>query len=121
MTEQEGYIVINMLSGIGPARMNILMTRYGNPCDILSAPEKELAVLPGMGRILAEKLANWEKYTDLEKELLIAEKSGVKIVTQADENYPSALRELRDDPDRRCNQQKPQNGESLHRMLNLRN
>ena len=98
MTEQEAYIVINMLSGIGPARMNILMTRYGNPCDILSAPEKELAVLPGMGRILAEKLANWEKYTDLEKELLIAEKSGVKIVTQADENYPSALRELRDAP-----------------------
>ena len=98
MTEQEAYIVINMLSGIGPARMNILMTRYGNPCDILAAPEKELAVLPGMGRILAEKLANWEKYTDLERELLIAEKSGVKIVTQADENYPSALRELRDAP-----------------------
>ena len=98
MTEQEAYIVINMLSGIGPARMNILMTRYGSPCDILSAPEKELAVLPGMGKVLAEKLANWEKYTDLEKELLIAEKSGVKIVTLADEDYPAVLRELRDAP-----------------------
>ena len=98
MTEQEGYIVINMLSGIGSARMNILMTRYGNACDILSAPEKELAVLPGMGKVLAEKLANWEKYTDLEKELLLAEKSGVKIVTQADEDYPVILRELRDAP-----------------------
>ena len=99
MTEQESYIVLNMLNGIGPARMNILKSRYGSAGNILNASAEDLAALPGVGKVLGEKIANWEKYVDLAGELLLAEKGGVKIVTLADEEeYPYILRELRDAP-----------------------
>ncbi|MBO5762089.1 MAG: DNA-processing protein DprA [Lentisphaeria bacterium] len=98
MTEQEGYIILNMLNGIGPARLNILKSRFGSPVNILQAGAKDLAALPGIGSTLAEKIANWEKSVDLDAELLLAEKGGVKIVTMEDEDYPIVLRELRDAP-----------------------
>ena len=40
MTEQEGYIILNMLNGIGPARLNILKSRFGDPVHILQAEER---------------------------------------------------------------------------------
>lgn len=98
MTEQEAYIVLNMLNGIGPARMNILKSRFGSPCNILSASENDLATLPGVGRVLAGKIANWEKEVDLASELDLAEKGGVKIITPEEEDYPLVLKELRDAP-----------------------
>ncbi len=98
MTEQEGYIILNMLNGIGPARLNILKSRFGSPVNILQAGAKDLAALPGIGSTLAEKIANWENTVDLASELELAEKGGVKIVTMEDEDYPIVLRELRDAP-----------------------
>lgn len=98
MTEQEGYIILNMLNGIGPARLNILKSRFGDPVHILQAEEKDLAALPGIGRSLAEKIANWENIVDLASELELTEKGGVKIVTMEDEDYPFVLRQLRDAP-----------------------
>ncbi|MBO4305474.1 MAG: DNA-processing protein DprA [Lentisphaeria bacterium] len=98
MTEQEAYIALNLINGIGPARLNILKSRFETAEKILHAPEEALAALPGVGKVLAEKIAHWEKYADLAGELDLAEKGGVKIVTLADEEYPSVLRELRDAP-----------------------
>lgn len=99
MTEQEAYIVLNMLNGIGPARMNILKSRFGSASEILKAGASDLSALPGVGKVLGEKIASWEKYTDLAKELELAEKGGVKIVTLADEEeYPEVLRQMRDAP-----------------------
>lgn len=98
MTDSEAYIVMNLLSGIGPARLSLLLSRFSAPSAILQASFEELSGVSGIGPALAEKLANWEKYVDLARELELAERGGVRIITLADFDYPPLLRELRDAP-----------------------
>ena len=98
MTNQEACIVLNMLSGIGPARLNALLAFCGEPQEIFSTPQTALASVQGISESMAEKIANWEKYIDLNHELELAKRGGVEIITREDEDYPELLKEIHDPP-----------------------
>ena len=98
MTNQEACIILNMLSGIGPARMTALLSFCGSPQEIFNTPEKDLATVQGISESMAERIAHWEKYVDLAHELDLAKRGGVEIITRDDENYPSLLAEIHDPP-----------------------
>lgn len=98
MTEREAYIILNMLSGIGPARVATLLALCGTPREIFSCPEHALAAIQGIGPVLAEKVAHWERYVDLKRELELAERGGVRIITRGEEAYPELLSTIHDAP-----------------------
>ena len=98
MTNQEACIVLNMLPGIGPARLNALLAFCGEPQEIFSTPQPALASVQGISESMAEKIANWEKYIDLNHELELAKRGGVEIITREDEEYPELLKEIHDPP-----------------------
>ena len=98
MIDREAYIVLNMLSGIGPARLATLLSVCGTPSEIFACPEHDLAVIQGIGPVLAEKIAHWERYVDLKHELDLAERGGVRIITRGEENYPELLGTIHDAP-----------------------
>lgn len=67
VTDREAYIVLNMISGIGPARLAALLEFSPDPAGIFSLPEQELLRIPGISAPLAKKILNWEKEIDLTK------------------------------------------------------
>ena len=98
MTCREAYIALNMIDGVGPIRVRALRERFGSPEAILSAPGDELMEVDGVGEEVARGLASWRDGIDLDAELLRIEKSGVRVVTWDDAEYPNNLREIYDPP-----------------------
>lgn len=98
MTDREAYIILNMLSGIGPARLSMLLNFCGSPSEIFSQDRKSLSSIQGISASLAEKICEWEKHVALNAELTLAERGGVRIITRGEEGYPELLSEIHDAP-----------------------
>ena len=87
-----------MVSGVGPARLAALTAACGSPSAVLERSAAELHSIPGIGEALAAKIASWREHIDLAAELDLAERGGVRILVQADPEYPSILKEIHDAP-----------------------
>lgn len=98
MTEREGCIALNMISGIGYVKYQALLETFGSAENIRSATRSDLLLVNGIGKMLAEKIVNFDWDAELARELSIAERGGVRIFTLADDNYPEMLRDLYDPP-----------------------
>ena len=98
MTDREAYIILNIISGIGPARVKSLCGHFGSVSSILQASSGELKSVQGIGNTLAEAISCWKNDSEHESEMKLAEKAGVEIITLADDEYPSVLKEVHDAP-----------------------
>ena len=98
MTDREAYIVLNMISGVGTARFKALVENFGSPSRIFAENAESISRIKGISRELAEKIISWEKDIDLGDEIDFAEKSGTRIITLADAEYPEILKGIYDPP-----------------------
>ena len=98
MENRDSYIALNLIPGVGPVRVNQLLSLFGEPSHVLSATPSELARVPGIGGRLADAISGWARHCDPDAERALAERAGVTIVTREDEGYPSLLREIYDPP-----------------------
>jgi len=98
VTDKTALIILNMISGIGPIRVRDLISVFGSPAQILSASQAELSSTSGIGKKAALDISSWQKNVNYEEEIALTEKAGVKIITQVDHEYPSALKEIYDPP-----------------------
>ena len=84
MTEKEAYIAFNLTEGVGSVKLSGLVAKFGS---VVSAwenyPHK-------VGRNLGA--------IDWERELKLASKYKVEILTPADEDYPAVFRDMRAHP-----------------------
>ena len=98
MTNQEACVILNLLSGIGPARLASLLAFCGEPAEIFRTSRQDLASVQGISEAMDEKISDWEKYVDLSRELDLAKRGGVEIITRGDEDYPELLSQIHDPP-----------------------
>jgi DNA processing protein len=98
MTESDAFFIVNLVSGIGPMRAKRLQERFGSLDRALLARAADLRSVQGIGEELAPKLANWESSVDVKGERARVEELGLQVVTQADADYPPALKEIYDPP-----------------------
>lgn len=98
MTDREALIILNMISGIGSARLETLLAYFKSPSAIFDASMSELKRLSGIGAALTEKIAGWKSEINFEKEMGLVEKGGVDIITKLDPEYPELLKEIYDPP-----------------------
>jgi DNA processing protein len=98
VTDREALIIINLIPGIGPIRIQELLLKFENASRILSLSSEELSALPKIGKKLAEAIASWEQTVRIDEELTLVERAGVKIITRLDPEYPSLLKEIYDAP-----------------------
>jgi len=98
MTSREAYIVLNMLDEVGPVRVRRLLDAFGSAEAILGATRAELTQVDGIGEEVARSIAQWREQVDLDAELSRIEKTGVRVVTREDADYPRHLREIYDPP-----------------------
>lgn len=98
VTEDDAYIVLNMVPRIGPVRLRRLVEEFGSASAVLEARASQLERVAGIGPGAAEAVAGWREGIDWQKERELAEAFGAHIVTPASPGYPSLLREIHDPP-----------------------
>lgn len=98
MDSREALVALNLVDGVGPVRVRQLLEFFGEAPAILAASRQQLLQVRGIGAEIAEAIANWEKTVELAAELKRITDFGCHIVTQADPEYPSMLREIYDPP-----------------------
>ena len=98
MTDRDGCIALNLVSGIGYARFQLLLETFGAPGQVFDHPEEVYSQIRTFGAQLSRRLADFDAETALASELELAERGGVDIVTLYDAEYPAVLRELNDPP-----------------------
>lgn len=97
MTEVEALVSLNMVGEIGTIRLKRLLAYFGQPENILKAPQEKLTVVFGIGEKIAQKIHALKK-ENLEKEFALVKKLGLKIITQDDQVYPENLKNIYDPP-----------------------
>ena len=98
MTSREAYILLNQIEGIGPVRVRALCAALGSPEAVLSAPERDLAAVRGIGPKVAENIVTQRGGLDAGREEATAAKLGARLVTPLDAEYPAPLKNIYDPP-----------------------
>lgn len=97
MNKFEALVSLNMVGEIGSIRLKKLLEYFNQPQDILEAPQEKLMSIAGIGGKIAHKIHTLKK-EDLDKELKLAKRHDVKIITQDNSEYPLNLKYIPDPP-----------------------
>jgi DNA processing protein len=91
------WVLLTMVSQIGPARFTRLLARFGSAEAAWNAPSLTLAAA-GLERRAIESLAALRQQLDPEAEWHRLDGQGIMVVILDDPAYPAALREIADPP-----------------------
>ncbi|PIP19915.1 MAG: DNA-protecting protein DprA [Candidatus Omnitrophica bacterium CG08_land_8_20_14_0_20_41_16] len=97
MTKFEALISLNMVGEIGSIRLSRLLKYFGNPENVLKDSSEKLMAVSGIGEKIAQQITSFKR-EDLDRELALAKKLGLKIITQDDAGYPENLKNIYDPP-----------------------
>jgi DNA processing protein len=99
LTERQAFMVLNDLPNIGPITLNRLLEEFGSdPREILSANQRRLESVRGVGPETSAAVINWRTHFDLVREEERMAQAGVTFITTRDEGYPKLLKEINDPP-----------------------
>ncbi|HEX2092840.1 MAG TPA: DNA-processing protein DprA [Longimicrobiaceae bacterium] len=97
----EPLLGLAMVPGVGPARLALLLRRFGSAERVLAAPAEELRALPGFGAEIVRRVAaasTTEGRERTRKALERLDRMGAVAITPDDLAYPAAFRRLPDAP-----------------------
>lgn len=95
MNEIEALAALSCTPHIGPIKIRLLVERFGSAVAAYSADPYEVAELPGFG---PKVMQNWRKSSAWEKELELARRYKVRLISYTSPEYPKSLLELPDHP-----------------------
>jgi len=100
MKPLEAALTLSLADGVGPVAFRKLINAFGSAEAALTAPEARMAEIEGLGPETARRIASSRrKAADAaRKELAIAARHGVRIVSLEDKACPAALRYMHDPP-----------------------
>lgn len=96
MTEAEAWLRLGLIPGLGPAALRRLLTDFGDPEAVANASATSLA--RSVGDALAAAIRHGPDSALLEESLRWAGKTGNRLLTLADGEYPRRLLEIPDPP-----------------------
>ena len=97
MTRLEALVGLNMVGDIGSIRLKKLLDYFGKPESILKAPAEKLMAISGIGQQITDQIRSLKK-EDIDREIKLAAKYNLKIITIDDKDYPQNLRQIYDPP-----------------------
>jgi len=96
---EDAWIVLNGLPHLGPITLRRLFDHFGSdPTAILSASERALTAVDGVGPKIAQTLRNWQDHFDVAREKRLLSQHNATFIRQFDPEYPSPLLEIYDPP-----------------------
>jgi DNA processing protein len=98
MTEQEALLALNAVPELGAIRIRKLLAFFGSALEVLQSSIDELAqsriVLP----TTAENIFHFSKDKFLQDEYNLIQHKGIVVLTDADDDFPSSLKNFEDSP-----------------------
>jgi len=98
----ENWLRLIRADGVGPVTFAKLIKRFGSPDRALGASVSELSKIDGIGFKTAEQIAATRNKFEPDKEIDLAEKLGVWLITLEDKRYPPVLKQIYDPPPVLC-------------------
>ncbi|MBC3541564.1 DNA-processing protein DprA [Rufibacter sediminis] len=93
-------VALPLIPGIGGGNARLLVSYCGSAKDVFSFPKDRLKKIPGVGEILASRIASYQKEVLRQAEVILerAAREEVKLLFYTSPEYPSRLRNLPDSP-----------------------
>ena len=98
MHDRNAYIVLNMMSMVGPVKVRAMVESLGSVGGCMEAEAEDLQRAKGVGPVLAKAIVEQRGQLDPEAEERRAGKMGIRIVTPLDDEYPRSLVSIHDPP-----------------------
>ncbi|HUU96274.1 MAG TPA: DNA-processing protein DprA [Phycisphaerae bacterium] len=92
------HLMWALTDGIGPIVFARLLVRFGNAETALGASAEQLRTVHGIGRETVESIARSRDEAKVEAEVEAAAEHGLRIICQADPDYPEGLKRIADPP-----------------------
>lgn len=92
------WMALKAVHGVGNITFRKLISSFETPEAVLGASSLELSQKAGISETLALRIKEAKIGQEILKEIELAEKSGIRIITFNDDIYPSALKEIADPP-----------------------
>jgi DNA processing protein len=89
---------LSLVSGVGPRLRKALLEEFGTAAAVLAAAPADLRRVPGIGAELTRRIARARDEIDVQTQLELCAAHGIRILTDHDDDYPRALREIYDPP-----------------------
>lgn len=87
-----------LVNGVGPRLRKALLEAFGSARGVFAAGAAELRSVPGIGAELTRRLAVAREEIDVQAQLDLCAAHDIRILTDQDDDYPRALREIHDPP-----------------------
>jgi DNA processing protein len=91
------WVQLSRVPGVGVQLFLRLVESFGSPHSVFESPIAKLHSIRGVGAAVAERIHRAHSEStrkEAEAELHLAEKTGVRIITVQDEEYPAILRTI---------------------------
>jgi DNA processing protein len=95
--QRAAYVALALTPGIGPARLDSLLSATGSALGALSAPFAFLCTVPGMSRAAAAAVAA-ARPEQGERAVAAAERLGGRTLLPGDADFPESLQTIPDPP-----------------------
>jgi DNA processing protein len=96
--ELRDLLALHLLPGLGPVRTAALVERFGSAAAVLRAAAAQLRGVPHIGEKLSEELPRAMATVDVDAELALIERHGVRLRALGTPDYPPALSQIPDPP-----------------------
>ncbi|HXX58471.1 MAG TPA: DNA-processing protein DprA [Thermodesulfovibrionales bacterium] len=98
MSHLESWIALSLVPEIGTVTFRKLLSLYGEPEDVFRASLKELSSIDGIGERKAKNIKDFSGFKEAAKCLALLNRSGARVVTCKDPDYPDLLRQVENGP-----------------------
>ncbi len=98
MNNLENLLILNSICELGSVRIKNLLEAFGSAEKILSASESELRRVEAITPVAAQNITRKKNKFDVKKELELAKKQDIKIISIFDKDYPENLKTIYDPP-----------------------
>ena len=96
--QQLALLQLNLISGIGPRIMSLLLNRFGDAVAVLRASAGDLLQVDGVGPKLSAAITAARSCADAEAEWERCESNGVQLLFRDSAEYPEPLSRICDAP-----------------------
>ena len=92
------WLGLKTVPGVGNRLFLNLIQHFGELAKVFSASRGELLQVEGVNARLVSAIQDYKIPREVEEDLSLAEKNGVRIITFSDPDYPTLLRHIHDPP-----------------------
>ena len=92
------YLALSLISGLGSKRIKLLAKAFDDPSRIFKLSKTELRSVEGIGEASALSILSFKNWEEVDHIIKETEKNKSRIITIADPEYPTLLKQIYDPP-----------------------